>query len=73
MDAPVDLIRKQASLERGRHSFEHYGEGDPVDPISELRLKKMAHADLGLLGIAAWCTKGDALDLYEIMGGEFTC
>lgn len=71
MYAPVDSIRKLASVHRGRVAFDHYAEGD-VDLVDAMRLKKMAHADQGLLKIAAWCDTSDSLEMYELLGGEFT-
>lgn len=71
MSVPVDMIRKQASLERGRRAFESYGEGQ-VDIVGSVRLAKMAFADPELLSIASWCSVGDTFDMYEVLGGEFT-
>ena len=62
----VSLIRKTASIERGRRTVENLGS---VEPVAVVRMHKAAQADRDLMKIAAWC-EGDALSNYEALGGN---
>ena len=73
MNAPIDLIRKEAAAELGRRYLEERFGPKAHSPLATVSLKKAASAtNKRLLRAAAWVSGGgDALEMYELLGGTY--
>jgi len=72
MGAPIDLIRKTAAAQACSCYLEEYVGPPAVSAVAMVNLKKAASADPRLLRAAAWAAgDGDALELYELLGGTY--
>ena len=73
MSAPIDLIRKTASAEAGKRYLEERFGPRSYSSLATVSLKKAASAsNPRLLRAAAWASgDGDALELYELLGGTY--
>jgi hypothetical protein len=65
----VELIRKVASRDNGQRYLEERFAEKQICPYAVINLQKAASADVELLKIAAWL-EGDALENYELLGGQ---
>jgi len=73
VNAPISLIRKTAMAEQGRRYLESRFGPQEHSAVATVHLRKAASAtDKRLLRAAAWASGGgDALEMYELLGGTY--
>jgi hypothetical protein len=68
----IALIRKEASLERGRRFFSPETKAPSLSVVALAEIEKMASADKELLTLATFLRPEDPFGMYEELGGGYT-